>query len=626
MKNSLLFFLSSLCLSFLPHISVAQAPALGSASSYVIFSSNGAIGNTGISHLTGDIGTNTGAITAFGNVNGVMHNSDGSTNAAQTDLSMAYNQLDTMTPDYFPGVLLGNNDTFLPGVYAFAANTTLNEALTLDASGDTGAIFVFKIQGAFSSAAAAQVRLINGAQACNVFWKAEGLVSLASGTQMKGTIIANNAAIDIGSDVQLEGRALSTTGAININSTTASLPLGCGSPVLSGPVAPSLASTACYALFTGNGANVNSGLSIVNGDIGTNVGLTTGYDSLTVTGVIHPIPDTSTAVAAADLINVYTYLNTLPYDIELLYPAQFGNQLVLTPHTYLLNAATSFTDTLFLNAQGNPDAVFVIQINGALSTATYATVVLINGAQAANVFWKVDGAVDINDYSVFKGTIVCNNGAVNLNTGISIEGRALTTNGALTTNAINTILPPGCSNIPLPLDWDYFEAYELNGQIVLKWKVAREMNDGYFTLEKSTDSKNFEAIYKVASNGTAADYSFNDVRPAPVGYYRVLHTDISGMYKFSKTIRIAIHGQQASEAFILYPNPVQNVLHIDRTGAITTNNAEIIIYNMFGSELIRKMLLDRESIALNNLASGIYYYKIISGEGIIQSGKFSKQR
>ena len=57
----------------------------------------------------------------------------------------------------------------------------------------------------------------------------------------------------------------------------------------------------------------------------------------------------------------YIYLNNLTEDIELLYPARFGRNLVLTPHTYIMKAAAVFTDSLYLNAQGNPDAVFVIK-------------------------------------------------------------------------------------------------------------------------------------------------------------------------------------------------------------------------------------------------------------------------
>ena len=368
---------------------------------------------------------------------------------ASADLLIAYNQLNAATPTFFPSSTLGNGQILVPGVYSIGEAAILNLDLILNAQGDPNAVFIFQIDGAFSANPSSKVKLINGALACNVFWKAEGLVSIAAGTTMRGTIIANNAAINMNVGDTLEGRALSTNGAVTVDGILGYTPLGCGTPVLTGPTAPDLGSTECYALFSGNGAVSNSGITYVTGDVGTNTGLTTGFNPSYVTGTIHPIPDASTAAAASDLAVVYDYLNTLPVDINLLYPAQFGNNLVLTPHTYLLDAATVFTDTLYLNAQGNSDAVFVIKMNGALSSSTYSNVKLINGAQSKNVYWKIEGAVGINNYSVFRGTLICNNGALGaLNTGVEFDGRALTTTGALTTTAMTvvaTTIPSGCS-------------------------------------------------------------------------------------------------------------------------------------------------------------------------------------
>ena len=270
---------------------------------------------------------------------------------------------------------------------------------------------------------------------------------MATGTKMKGTVVANNAAILMGIDSTLEGRLLSTTGAITVDGITAKLPLGCGSVILTGPLAPNLGSTVCYALFSGANNVTNFGVTHLKGDVGTNTGLTTGYNAANVIGTIHPIPDASTNQCAIDLLNVRTYLNALPQDIQLLYPAQFGNDLLLTPHTYLLSGATVFTNSLYLDAQNNANAVFIIKIYGALSTSTYAKVILLNGAQAKNVYWIVNGAVDINDYSEFSGTIVCNNGAANVSTGAIIEGRLLTTSGALTSSATTVDMTPGCTNL-----------------------------------------------------------------------------------------------------------------------------------------------------------------------------------
>lgn len=447
MKTRLLYLLSALILLLIPCVNFAQTPDLGTAANFVLFSTDGAVSNTGLSQITGNIGTNNGSSTAFGNVNGVMHDGDDASAKCASDLLIAYNLLNSTTASFWPDPLLGNGATLYPGVYSISSEATLNLGLTLDAQGDPNAVFIFQIQGAFSTNASSKIYLKNEAKACNVFWKVEGLVSMATGSTMRGTIIANNAGIVMSTGDTLEGRALSTAGAITVDGLLAYTPIGCGSPVLTGPVAPDLGTVECFGIFSANGAVTNTGITTIMGDVGSNVGLTTGFDALKVTGTIHPIPDEFTAICAADLLNVYNYLNTLPYDIELLYPAQFGKNLVLTPHTYLLNAATTLTDSVYLNAQGNADAVFVIQMNGALTTSTFSKVILINGAQAKNVYWKIEGAVSINNYSVFCGTIISNNGALGaLNTGVTLNGRALTTAGALTTSAITSTMPAaGCT-------------------------------------------------------------------------------------------------------------------------------------------------------------------------------------
>lgn len=451
MKKHVLLLISAALLLLIPSLNFAQAPNLGTSANFVLFSSDGPVSNSGTSHLTGNVGTNNGSSTAFGNVNGVMHNGDAASTQAATDLLIAYNQLASTTPTNFPSSSLGNGQTLYAGVHSIDAAATLNLDLTLDAEGDPNAVFIFQIQAPFSTNADSEVKLINGALACNVFWKVEGLISMTSGTSMKGTLIANNAAIEMNTGNTLEGRALSTSGAITVDGVLAYTPIGCGSPMLTGPDAPELGAAACYAIFSSDGAVSNSGITNITGDVGTNVGSTTGFDPLLVSGSIHPIPDGSTAICASDILVAYNYINTLPHDIELLYPAQLGNSLVLTPHTYLMGGAASFTDTLFLNAQGNPNAVFIIKINGALTTSTYSHIQLMNEAQAKNVYWKIEGAVTINNYSNFIGTVICNNGSLGaINTGVTLQGRLLTTNGAITTTAITAIadmIPGNCETI-----------------------------------------------------------------------------------------------------------------------------------------------------------------------------------
>lgn len=456
--NLKLLFIVVATVLFFPKISFGQAPTMGSTINYVLFTSAGAVGNTGTSHITGNIGTQIGAITLFGNVDGVLNNANPATATAVSDLASLYTQLSTSTTTSTHTAVLGTGEILGPGVYQIAAAGSVTGTLTLDAGGDENALFIFKVGGAFTTAAGAEIILLNNAKACNVFWVAEGAIGMAAGTKMKGTLIANNAAISMAAGGKLEGRMFSTAGAVAIDGTTARLPLGCALPTLSGPAAPTLGKTECFALFTANGALTNTAMTMITGDVGTNVGATTGFVTGDVTGTIHTGPDATTATCATDLVLVHTYLNTLTEDIELLYPAALGNKLVLTPHTYLMDASTVISDTLFLNAQNNSNAVFVLSITGALSTSVGATVFLMNGAQAENVFWVVNGNVSLNTDCNFVGTIISNNGTINIATGVDLDGRALTTDGIFTTNNITAVVPTMCSTLG-------FGSYEVKNEI-----------------------------------------------------------------------------------------------------------------------------------------------------------------
>jgi hypothetical protein len=423
---------------------VGQVPNLGTAGNFALFTTNGAITNTGISQITGNIGSNVGGSTGFGNVDGSMHNQDAASAQSAADLLVAYNQMNAAVPSFFPTSILGNGQTLNAGVYSISSNTSLNGILNLDAQGDPNAVFIFQIEGTLNTILNSEVKLLNGEQACNVFWKVEGAVGMAAGTKMRGAVVAHNGAISMGVGDTLEGHALSINGAISVNGIRCQTPTCSSLSILTGPATPYLGTTECFGLFSGIGAVTNVGASSVVGDVGTNSGATTGFNPATVGGTVHAIPDGITSQCATDFLSVYANLSALICDIELLYPAQFGNGLVLTPHAYLLNAAVTLTDSLFLNAQGNPNAVFIFHVNGAFGTSSFSNVILQNGAQAKNVFWLINGAITIGDNSVFNGTII-SQGAINLMSGVTLYGRALTGVGAISTSAISTFMQAGCS-------------------------------------------------------------------------------------------------------------------------------------------------------------------------------------
>jgi len=123
-----------------------------------------------------------------------------------------------------------------------------------------------------------------------------------------------------------------------------------------------------------------------------------------------------------------------------------GNNQVLTPGVYSTGsgAAATLEGNLTLDGQGNPNALFIIKIDGAFETATYTNVFLINGASLLNVFWQITGAFTLGDYSVFNGNIV-SGGAIELLEGSTLQGRGLTTAGAITLHNNNVSFSPGAA-------------------------------------------------------------------------------------------------------------------------------------------------------------------------------------
>jgi hypothetical protein len=202
----------------------------GTVADFMLFTGNGAIGNTGISTITGNIGSNVGEITGFGApsvVNGVIENSNAVTTKAYEDLKVACAQLDglTKTVDHIAGFGNPTGETIGPGVYSINSAVEITGTLILDAQGDPDAMFIFKIYGALNSVAASEVLLINKASAANVYWYATGAIGFGANTTMVGTAIADTGAVSLGAGGSITGSLYTTVGSISTDSFEASIPV-----------------------------------------------------------------------------------------------------------------------------------------------------------------------------------------------------------------------------------------------------------------------------------------------------------------------------------------------------------------------------------------------------------------
>ena len=205
------------------------------------------------------------------------------------------------------------------------------------------------------------------------------------------------------------------------------------------PPPPSLGAAESFAVFTSAGALTNDGATAVTGDVGSNVGGVIGFPPGVVIGNIHDA-DGASAAAAPDVCAAYMYLDGILGGMTI--GTTLGSGQMLTPDVYILGAASTLDGDLILNAEGDPDAIFIFQIDGAFATTVGSMVTLINGASFCNVYWQVNGAVTLGEGSVFLGTIIAN-GAIHILEAASLSGRALTCAGAidLHNNIISNGLP-----------------------------------------------------------------------------------------------------------------------------------------------------------------------------------------
>src|SRR6185436_3855119 len=152
MKTNLPVFLTVILLLSIPHLNFVQSPpSLGSASSFALFTATGAFSNQGASTIvTGDVGTNVGAFSAFppGILVGQKHVADPASAQAAADVDLAYGSLSPVTCGSVISSTMGNGQSLLPNVYCLGAASTVNGDLILDGQGDPNSIFIFKINGA----------------------------------------------------------------------------------------------------------------------------------------------------------------------------------------------------------------------------------------------------------------------------------------------------------------------------------------------------------------------------------------------------------------------------------------------------------------------------------------------
>lgn len=167
----------------------------------------------------------------------------------------------------------------------------------------------------------------------------------------------------------------------------------------------------------------------------------TVYTTVTASGA-------GTLNGTVDLKTAYDQLKAMP-DTQPLHAAAMGSGETLFAGVYSFAAAASIAGTLNLDAQNDPNALFVFKMGGAFACGAATIVVLKNGAKSSNVFWASQGSPSVGAGSTMIGTMIAGAGAGAISATSTLDGRLMTLAGAITFGPGTAVVPLGVSPINL---------------------------------------------------------------------------------------------------------------------------------------------------------------------------------
>jgi hypothetical protein len=181
---------------------------------------------------------------------------------------------------------------------------------------------------------------------------------------------------------------------------------------------------------------------------------------------------------------------------------------------------------------------------------------------------------------------------------------------------------------PLSIELLSFNVKKGVNQVLLNWITATELNNDYFTIEKSIDGNNFEPLATIVGAGNSnreSNYSVVDKYPARgVNYYRLKQTDYDGYATYAGMRTIYYDGSTGID-LIIAPNPASNgIVQFDLSGSIN-ENAVLTVFDISGKLVCTYQVSlgndGKNNFTLNNVFKQGVYLVQVSSEGVSKSQK-----
>ncbi|MEM6262567.1 MAG: T9SS type A sorting domain-containing protein [Bacteroidota bacterium] len=180
--------------------------------------------------------------------------------------------------------------------------------------------------------------------------------------------------------------------------------------------------------------------------------------------------------------------------------------------------------------------------------------------------------------------------------------------------------------IVLPVTLSSFEGKSVGTQVHLNWVVSQEIDNNYYTLQRSTDGYEFEEIGQIDGVGTIdqdVSYDFIDEYPVPgKNYYKLFQTDLNGTTRPVGNLVVTLQGE-SSQFIAAYPNPVKKGQNLNLRFFSPENQfLQVGLYGMQGQEMYqarRTLFAGTQNLEIptSSLVPGVYLLRVQDGPGTL---------
>lgn len=178
----------------------------------------------------------------------------------------------------------------------------------------------------------------------------------------------------------------------------------------------------------------------------------------------------------------------------------------------------------------------------------------------------------------------------------------------------------------LPIKLVSFEAKIDNTAVLLTWSTAAEINNDYFTIERSTNGLSFEELGKIQGSGNSnvlKKYSYHDENPMKgISYYRLKQTDFDGRFEYFKLVTTDLSESEDGICLLnVYPNPCTGNCTINLDDCpLSSNEVDVQLYDAVGNKITNRIQPKNSDSDVsfyintnNNLSPGVYIVRSKTG-------------